>query len=127
MRTALLFAAVALSAAPALAKSKPPKSPRPPQAQVAPRPDEKKPGEAPPAAPPASTPPATKPGVAEAVARMQKFYESTSDLHAKFEQELVASIGGTKKASGDVWLKKPGRMRWEYAKPEKKLMVADGA
>jgi len=60
-------------------------------------------------------------------ARMQKFYESTTTLHAKFEQELQSPIAGTKRASGDVWLKKPGKMRWEYEKPEKKYMIADGS
>jgi outer membrane lipoprotein carrier protein len=74
-----------------------------------------------------STPAGTaKPTAAEAVARMQKFYEATTDLHARFDQELQGALGGVKKAAGDVWLKKPGRMRWEYTRPEKKLMVADG-
>ena len=76
-----------------------------------------------PAAPVASE----APPVATTVARIQKFYEGTQDLHARFDQELTAAIGGKKKASGDVWLKKPGRMRWEYQKPERKLMVADGS
>lgn len=60
------------------------------------------------------------------VERIQKYYDSTRDLHAKFEQTLESGMGRAKKASGDVWLKKPGRMRWDYQKPEKKLMVADG-
>ena len=64
--------------------------------------------------------------MAVAIARMQKFYEGTTDLHAKFDQELTGAIGAKKKASGEVFLKKPGRMRWDYQKPEKKLMVADG-
>jgi outer membrane lipoprotein carrier protein len=78
-----------------------------------------------PSAPPPPAP-ATADPAHEAAARMQKFYESTRDLHARFEQEQVSVVAGTKKASGEVWLKKPGRMRWEYDKPEKKLMVADG-
>ena len=61
------------------------------------------------------------------VARIQKYYDQTKDLHAKFEQTLESGAGArAKKASGDVWLKKPGKMRWDYTKPEKKLMVADG-
>jgi outer membrane lipoprotein carrier protein len=60
------------------------------------------------------------------VERIQKYYDATKDLHAKFEQTLESGMGRAKKASGDVWLKKPGRMRWDYVKPEKKLMVADG-
>jgi outer membrane lipoprotein carrier protein len=60
------------------------------------------------------------------VNKIQKFYDSTKDLHAKFEQTLTSGTGGRKRASGDLWLKKPGRMRWDYVKPEKKIMVSDG-
>jgi outer membrane lipoprotein carrier protein len=63
---------------------------------------------------------------AEVVARVQKYYDATKDLHAKFEQQMTRAMGGKKKASGEVWLKKPGKMRWDYGKPEKKLMVSDG-
>jgi outer membrane lipoprotein carrier protein len=68
------------------------------------------------------------PAAKDVVARVQKFYDTTKDLHAKFDQTLASAMGGNaKKASGDVWLKKPGKMRWDYAKPEKKAMVADGS
>jgi len=60
------------------------------------------------------------------VAKIQKFYDSSRDLHAHFDQALEAPAAGKKKASGEVWLKKPGKMRWDYAKPERKLMVSDG-
>jgi outer membrane lipoprotein carrier protein len=62
----------------------------------------------------------------DALARIQKFYDGATDLHARFEQSLETGIGVKRKASGEVWLKKPGRMRWEYERPDKKLMVADG-
>jgi len=68
------------------------------------------------------------PPAKEVVAKVQKFYDATKDLHAKFEQTLASVMGGSaKKASGDVWLKRPGKMRWDYTKPEKKEMVADGS
>ena len=68
------------------------------------------------------------PPARDVVAKIQKFYDATKDLHAKFEQSLESGIGGRPKvASGEVWLKKPGKMRWDYAKPEKKLMVSDGS
>jgi outer membrane lipoprotein carrier protein len=70
--------------------------------------------------------PATDAGVASLVARMQKFYENTRDLHARFEQVVETGTGRKRMATGEVWLKKPGRMRWDYQKPDKKLMVADG-
>jgi outer membrane lipoprotein carrier protein len=61
------------------------------------------------------------------VARVQKYYDATKSLRAKFDQELTSPTTGTKKATGEVLLKKPGKMRWDYATPEKKLMVSDGA
>lgn len=81
--------------------------------------------------PPATRPAAPAPAAAAdpahlAAERMQKFYEATKDLHARFEQEQTSPVTGTRKASGEVFLKKPGRMRWEYTKPDKKLMLADG-
>jgi outer membrane lipoprotein carrier protein len=69
---------------------------------------------------------AAEPNAAQLVVKIQRFYDATKDLHAHFEQTLSSPVGMPKKASGDVWLKKPGKMRWDYAKPEKKLMVADG-
>jgi outer membrane lipoprotein carrier protein len=68
------------------------------------------------------------PTAPEMLTRIQKLYDNTSAIVAKFDQTLESGMGGrTRKASGQVWLKKPGRMRWDYATPEKKLMVADGS
>ena len=64
---------------------------------------------------------------ATVVARVQKYYDATKDLRAKFEQQLESPSRAPSKASGEVWLKKPGKMRWDYARPDKKLMVSDGA
>ncbi len=64
---------------------------------------------------------------ATVVARVQKYYDATRDLRAKFDQQLESPSRAPSKASGDVWLKKPGKMRWDYAKPDKKLMVSDGS
>ena len=62
----------------------------------------------------------------ELAAAVQRYYDGAKDLHARFEQTLTTAMGGKKKAAGEIWLRKPGRMRWDYSKPEKKLMVADG-
>ena len=82
----------------------------------------------PPAAPakPAPSPgPAAPVNVKAVVERVQKVYEGTQDLHARFDQETI-SVMGKRKAGGEVWLKKPGKMRWDYARPDKKLFIADG-
>jgi outer membrane lipoprotein carrier protein len=71
----------------------------------------------------AATAPVDAARMAEAV---QRYYDDAKDLHARFEQIITTAMGTKKRAAGEVWLKKPGRMRWDYNKPEKKLMVADG-
>ncbi|HEX6837308.1 MAG TPA: outer membrane lipoprotein carrier protein LolA, partial [Polyangia bacterium] len=63
---------------------------------------------------------------ATVVARVQKYYDATRDLRAKFEQQLESPSRAPSKATGVVWLKKPGKMRWDYATPDKNLIVSDG-
>jgi outer membrane lipoprotein carrier protein len=63
----------------------------------------------------------------DVVAKMQRFYEAIADLKADFKQEIASpTTGRTKTSYGVVKLKKPGRMRWDYAKPEKKHFICDG-
>ena len=64
---------------------------------------------------------------ATVVARVQKYYDATRDLRAKFEQHSSRRRARRPRRRASVWLKKPGKMRWDYAKPEKKLMVSDGS
>ncbi len=73
-----------------------------------------------------SGPAAADPPVAPLVTKIQKFYDSTRDLRARFDQALETGTGAKKKASGQLWLKKPGKMRWDYSAPEHKLMLSDG-
>jgi outer membrane lipoprotein carrier protein len=40
--------------------------------------------------------------------------------------ETYAGGGRIRKESGTLWLKQPGRMRWDYASPTRKLFLADG-
>lgn len=63
----------------------------------------------------------------EVIAKMQAFYEKIQDLKADFKQEISSpTTGRTKTTYGVVKLKKPGKMRWDYAKPEKKHFISDG-
>lgn len=103
----------------------------PPAASPAPAPPKAAPKAAPPAAsapltppPPAPTTPSRAP-VAEVVSRLQQVYEKTQSLKARFNQVLSGPMG-KRTASGGVSLKKPGKMRWDYEKPEKKLFLSDG-
>ena len=60
--------------------------------------------------------------VADAV---DKHYNGLASLEASFS-ETYRGGGLARSESGTMWLKKPGRMRWEYDNPVKKLFVTDG-
>jgi outer membrane lipoprotein carrier protein len=81
-------------------------------------------GPATPAAP--ATAAADRPALPRVVDNIQKVYERTANLKARFAQTLQSAMG-KRQASGILRLKKPGKMRWDYEKPEKKLFVTDGA
>jgi outer membrane lipoprotein carrier protein len=59
---------------------------------------------------------------------VQKRYDSVHDLRASFEQtSFSAALGKETEARGSVVVKRPGKMRWEYAKPDGRIIVLDGA
>ncbi len=65
---------------------------------------------------------------ADAVARdIQRKYDHVADFSADF---VHAYRGGVLKQQaterGKLLVKKPGKMRWEYTAPERKLFVSDG-
>jgi outer membrane lipoprotein carrier protein len=70
---------------------------------------------------------ADKPDVKQVVAKMQAFYEKAADLKGKFKQVYTDSLYNRKRTSyGYLYVKKPGMMRWNYVKPERKSFIADG-
>jgi outer membrane lipoprotein carrier protein len=52
-------------------------------------------------------------------------YNHLRTLQAEFT-EIYSGAGTTRTESGTLWLKKPGKMRWEYRSPREKLFVSDG-
>jgi outer membrane lipoprotein carrier protein len=85
----------------------------------------------PPAAAPAAPPPATsveaRLPLDKVIDGVQKRYDGAKDFRARFNQTLTNAAFGRKTSStGEVLLKKPGRMRWNYATPEPKMYLADG-
>lgn len=63
---------------------------------------------------------------AAVVSKLQSKYESITSIKADFTQEVSSKGMPAMKSEGKVWLKKPGKMRWEYKKPAKDLIVSDG-
>jgi len=60
-------------------------------------------------------------------ARVQSFYDQTTDISADFFQTYVNVIyQRTDRSKGRVVFKKPGMMRWDYARPNGKIVLSDG-
>jgi outer membrane lipoprotein carrier protein len=52
-------------------------------------------------------------------------YNHLHTLQAEFA-ETFRGAGTERTESGTLWLKKPGKMRWEYRSPRDKLFLSDG-
>jgi len=69
-----------------------------------------------------ATPPAR-----EVAAALQKKYDGVRDFTADFVHDYEGGILRKKVTEkGTVQIKKPGKMRWNYAEPQKKEFVSDG-
>ncbi|MBK5293421.1 MAG: outer membrane lipoprotein carrier protein LolA [Acidobacteriia bacterium] len=53
-------------------------------------------------------------------------YNSPRTMQMLFEQSLTGTGRIARVESGVLYLRKPGRMRWEYHSPEGKLFLSDG-
>ncbi len=59
---------------------------------------------------------------AELVAQVEAYLSGVDTLHARFRQ--VSSNGG--RATGELWLDRPGKLRFEYDPPHPLLLVSNG-
>ena len=66
-----------------------------------------------------------KPDLKDVAAAVDAHYNHLHSLEAQFT-ELYRGSGIERTESGTLWLKKPGKMRWEYRSPKEKLFVSDG-
>jgi outer membrane lipoprotein carrier protein len=57
---------------------------------------------------------------------LQEHYRHAQTLRAVFLERYSEGPRDARIESGTVYFRRPGRMRWEYEAPEKKLFVADG-
>ena len=73
-------------------------------------------------APAAATPAAAAQQSAETLARLEAYLNQITTLHARFVQ--VSSNGAF--AEGDLYLDRPGRLRFEYDPPHPALLIANG-
>lgn len=57
---------------------------------------------------------------------LQNKYSRMRGLEAEFTQVYRGPDGRVLRETGRLLLKRPGKARWEYTQPEKKLFVSDG-
>jgi outer membrane lipoprotein carrier protein len=57
--------------------------------------------------------------------RVDARYNHLTTLKADFE-ESYNGAGIARNESGELWLQKPGKMRWQYERPTQKLFIVDG-
>jgi outer membrane lipoprotein carrier protein len=70
---------------------------------------------------------AEAPGSAQVLAGLERWLEGTRDMECRFEQRLVSgALGAGAVESGTLKILRPGRMRWDYRKPEAKIAILDG-
>jgi outer membrane lipoprotein carrier protein len=65
------------------------------------------------------------PDVSATARAVDEHYNRLQSLRADFV-EIYQGSGIARTESGVLWLKKPGKMRWEYRSPEQKLFISDG-
>jgi outer membrane lipoprotein carrier protein len=64
--------------------------------------------------------------VRQVAAAIDARYNGMKSLRAEFS-ESYSGGGMQRNESGTLWIKKPGKMRWEYTAPQKKTFVTDGS
>jgi outer membrane lipoprotein carrier protein len=68
---------------------------------------------------------AADPDISKLLKGIEDRYNHAQTLQVGF-QETYMTQGRRRTESGELYLRKPGRMRWEYTKPAGKLFVSDG-
>jgi outer membrane lipoprotein carrier protein len=70
--------------------------------------------------------PAAVPDLTAILQGVENRYNRARTLELHFEQTYDAPNRGPRTEAGDLFLRKPGRMRWQYTQPSGKLFVSDG-
>jgi len=60
------------------------------------------------------------------VIRMEARYRSARTLQATFLERYVENGSVVRTEAGTAYFRRPGKMRWEYERPEKDLFLVDG-
>jgi len=69
---------------------------------------------------------AAAPDLMDILKGVENRYNRAQTVEVLFQQTYTAPRRGAKTESGQLFLRKPGRMRWQYTTPPGKLFVSDG-
>lgn len=59
--------------------------------------------------------------------QLDHFMSAVSSLQASFQQTVYSENGAIKQeVSGDFYMQRPGKFRWDYTRPYEQVIVADG-
>ena len=58
--------------------------------------------------------------------RVEEHYNQTKTLQVLFREDYTPAGRPRRSESGTLFLRKPGKMRWDYDQPKGKLFVSDG-
>ena len=74
-----------------------------------------------------AAPPSTMAQAGPARTQLERFAHELESLYAHFDQQVLKPDGLVEdKSSGEVWLLRPNRFRWQYGGEFPELVVADG-
>jgi outer membrane lipoprotein carrier protein len=60
--------------------------------------------------------------------RVERYFAGLETLEAEFRQQVQDPEQGLmQEASGEVWISRPGRFRWNYLQPYEQELVSDGS
>lgn len=66
------------------------------------------------------------PGVGADV--LERFFAQVHSYQAKFEQTVTDADNRTiQRSSGELWIARPGKFRWDYAAPYEQKIIGDGS
>lgn len=71
-------------------------------------------------------PPAPGADTTNLLQNVEKRYNGARTLRVSFEQSYSVPSRGRRTEAGELVLRKPGRMRWDYTRPSGKQFVSDG-
>jgi outer membrane lipoprotein carrier protein len=74
----------------------------------------------------AANPESPFPSLSTVLDRLQQHYQETKSFRAKFDQTFTRPGLPALQRSGNIYYKKPGKLRWEFQGSQPEIIVSDG-